>query len=273
MKKNMKRTAAIAGVILLLILFILPMIFALGNGEDSQAWFRASVGAVILIPCFAYLMMLVYRVLDRRTASRPSGEIKNVVFDIGQVLMRFDWEGYLKSYGFPEEKYEKIADAVFRGPVWDQRDRGCLTEPEYVNQMVSLAPEYEKDIREVMRRSGETISLMDYAVTWVKYLKERGYHLYILSNYSEYMRQQTIDRMEFLPYMDGTVFSCDVKLLKPEREIYETLMEQCGIDGKETVFLDDRAENCEGARAAGLHAIQFFSMKQAAKELEKLGVK
>ena len=273
MKNNFKRTAAIVGVILLLALFILPMVFALGKGEDSQAWFRASVGAVIIIPCFAYLMMLVYRVLNRRTAPQPSGEIKNVVFDIGQVLMRFDWEGYLKSYGFSEEKYNKIADAVFRGPVWDQRDKGCLTEAEYVDQMVALAQEYEADIREVMRRSGETISLMDYAVTWVKYLKEKGYHLYILSNYSDYMRQETISKMEFLPYMDDTVFSCDVKMLKPDREIYETLLEQCGIRGKESVFLDDRAENVAGARAAGLHAIQFKNMKQAAADLEKLGVR
>ena len=147
-----------------------------------------------------------------------------------------------------------------------------LAEQYYVDQMVKAAPEYEKDIREVMRRSDETIEKTDYAETWVRYLKDKGYHVYILSNYATDTLERTEDKLTFLKYVDGAVFSCQVKQIKPEPEIYKTLLGRYHLDPEKSVFLDDRAENCEAARKQGIHAIQFKSFKQAAAELEKLGV-
>ena len=76
--------------------------------------------------------------------------------------------------------------------------------------------------------------------------------------------------MPFLENMDGVVFSCEVKEIKPEPEIYKTLLSRFGLKPEESVFLDDRPENCEAARKLGIHAIEFHDLKQAAKELEKL---
>lgn len=139
--------------------------------------------------------------------------------------------------------------------------------------MIKDAPEYADDIREVMRRSGETIERMDYAETWVRYLKDKGYHVYILSNYATYTLEKTEEELTFLKYVDGAVFSCQVKQIKPEPDIYQTLIKRYNLDPQKSVFLDDRKENCEAARKQGIHAIQFESFKQAAAELEKLGVK
>ena len=115
--------------------------------------------------------------------------------------------------------------------------------------------------------------LYDYAETWVKYLKNQGYHLYVLSNYGTYMLERTKKDMPFLKYMDGVVFSCDVQQIKPEVDIYETLLKRYDLKPEKAVFMDDRAINCEGARKAGIRTIQFENLKQAAKELEELGVK
>lgn len=199
--------------------------------------------------------------------------VENIIFDIGKVLMAFEWEKYLESFGFPREKYEKIADATFRSKVWDERDRGLYDEEEYIRQFAELAPEYETEIREVIRRSPETISLYPYAETWVKYLKSQGYHLYILSNYCSYILEHTKSQMKFLKYMDGVVFSCQVKELKPEEGIYRKLLETYSLDPDKCVFLDDRKENCAGAEKLGIHTILFKDFKQATAELEKLGVK
>ena len=108
--------------------------------------------------------------------------------------------------------------------------------------MVKAAPEYEKDIREVMRRSDETIEKTDYAETWVRYLKDKGYHVYILSNYATDTLERTEDKLTFLKYVDGAVFSCQVKQIKPEPEIYKTLLGRYHLDPEKSVFLDDRAE-------------------------------
>ena len=87
------------------------------------------------------------------------------------------------------------------------------------------------------------------------------------------MRDRNKKEMTFLKYMDGTVFSCDVKMLKPEHQIYEKVLEQFSLKAEESVFIDDRPENCQGAREVGIRAIEFKNFKQATEELEKLGVK
>lgn len=271
-KNNLKRAGAILGVVLLLAVFCLPMVFALGKGENAGAWFRASLGAVIILPVVLYAFLLAAKVWGNKR-QKAEGEIENIIFDVGRVLVSFDWETYLKGFGFPEEKYEKIADATFRSNIWNERDRGLLEEEEYVEQMVKEAPEYEKEIREVMEGSYKTISVMDYAETWTKYLRSKGYRLYILSNYGHYMLERNRPDMGFLEEMDGAVFSCEVKQIKPEPEIYHTLMDIYHIEPEKSVFIDDRADNCEAAKKLGIHAVEFKSFKQAAAELEKLGVK
>ncbi|MDO4518843.1 MAG: HAD family phosphatase [Eubacteriales bacterium] len=270
MKKS-KRILALLGAVILLAVFCLPMITAFGSGENANGIFVASIFAVFFVAVMAYLIMLVYRVIDKRKT--PDGPVKNIIFDVGNVLLKYDWESYLAGYHFEQEKYERIADAVFRSKTWVERDRGDLTEQEYVEQMVAADPEDEKEIREIMKNCKGTTSSLDYAATWTAYLKKQGYRLYVLSNYCDYMRNETIKDMTFLKNMDGVVFSCDVHMIKPEAEIYRYVLNTYGLDAKETVFIDDRKENCEGAEKEGIHAIVFTSFKQAAAELEQLGVK
>lgn len=269
--KNFKRAAAIAGAAILLLVFCLPMIFAFGNGEDSQAMFRASIGAAIMVPVLAYIFWMVSRIFGKQKPKER--EIENIIFDVGQVLVTYDWKTYLESFGFPKEKFDKIANATFLSQTWIDRDKGGLSEEEYVEKFVSLAPEYEDDIREVMRRTPECITVRDYSETWVKYLKNQGYHLYVLSNYCLYMLEKNRPQMTFLKYMDGEIFSCNVEDLKPNHSIYRTLLETFGLEAEKCVFLDDRPENCKAAKEVGIRAIQFQNFKQGAAELEKLGIK
>ncbi len=271
--KNFKKYGAILLIVLILLVFCLPMVFVLRGGEDSQALFKGSLAAAIMFPVLIYVFLMFYQMLKKRNpAPQKDRRIENIVFDVGNVLVDFDWKTYLEGYGFPKEKYESIADATFRSSVWTERDRGLYDEETYVAQCVTLAPQYEEEIREVMRRSPETVHSRDYALTWVKYLKSQGYRLYILSNYCHYMLEINRPMMDFLKYMDGIVFSCEVNKLKPDREMFQVLTEEYGLNPKKSVFLDDLETNCEGARKLGFHAICFAGFKQAAEELKKLGV-
>lgn len=275
--KKWKRFAALAAAVLLLIVFCLPMVFALAGirtGEFAEGLFQASFFGALFAAVMGYAIWMVYRLLNKNSRNKEEkGMIKNVIFDVGRVLVAFDWEDYLKEFDYSEEKYKKIAAATFAGSVWPERDRGLYDEEEYIRQFTALAPEYGEDIRKVIKESYKTIRPYPYAETWVKYLKEQGYHLYILSNYSDYMLQKTRDRLTFLKYMDGVVFSCEVKELKPEPEIYKTLLEKYHLEAGESVFVDDMEENCAAARNLGIHAVCFRDFKQAASDLEKMGVK
>ena len=233
----------------------------------------ASLYTVLFVAIMGYVIWMVFRLINKKKNEEDKHMIKNIVFDVGLVLVEFNWQTYLDSFHFEKEKRDKIAKATFQSEVWDERDRGLLEEEDYIRKFQALAPEYADDIRRVIERSTECVVKMDYAETWTKYLKSQGYHLYILSNYSRYMLDRTKKEMPFLKYMDGTVFSCDVKQLKPEADIYQTLLDKFGLKAEECVFIDDRPVNCEGAQKAGIHTICFKSFKQAAAELEALGVK
>ena len=75
--------------------------------------------------------------------------------------------------------------------------------------------------------------------------------------------------LDFLPLLEGGVFSCDVKLIKPQREIYECLAKKFHLNSSECVFLDDIERNIQAARDFGFNAIQFVTFQQAKNDLDK----
>ena len=196
--------------------------------------------------------------------------IKNIIFDVGKVLVEYDPDGMMKKLGFDEETLQTVNQAVFQNELWNESDRGVLSPEELLEAFIANNPAYEKEIRQVIDAVGDTISLMPYTVEWVKGLKERGYHLYILSNYAEYTYEKTSHKMEFLPYMDGVVFSYRCKLIKPEKEIYEYICKTYELKPEESVFLDDRKDNVEAARNMGMHGIVFENYAQGSETLEQL---
>lgn len=196
--------------------------------------------------------------------------IKNIIFDVGNVLVTYDPDSYLKSLGFDEKTVEAVNNAVFRNSLWNESDRGIIPTEELVAGFVANNPAFEAEIRKAYNLAEGTIQSRDYAVGWVKELKERGYRLYILSNYAEGIFEKTRCKMEFLPFMDGAVFSFQCKLIKPEPEIYKYLCDTYDLIPSECVFLDDRPDNVEAARAFGLHALQFSGYDQGSGKLDEL---
>ena len=81
----------------------------------------------------------------------------------------------------------------------------------------------------------------------------RHYHVYYLSNYFEYLMQEAPQVLDFIPYTDGGVFSCHVKITKPDRRIYEILCEKYALDPRECLFIDDSSANCKAAESLGIH--------------------
>lgn len=196
--------------------------------------------------------------------------IKNIIFDVGNVLVEYNPDGLMRRLGFDEETLQAVNQAVFQNELWNESDRGVISPEELLEAFIANNPAYEKEIRQVIDAVGDTISLMPYTVEWVKGLKERGYHLYILSNYAEYTYEKTSHKMEFLPYMDGVVFSYRCKLIKPEKEIYEYICETYGLKPEESVFLDDREDNVQAARNMGMNGIVFENYAQGSETLEQL---
>ncbi len=196
--------------------------------------------------------------------------IRNIIFDVGKVLVSYEPDAYMDRLGLNEAQKKRINEAMFENKLWDDSDQGLKAPEEFLQAFIANAPELEQEIRLIHATVGKTVGLMPYALEWVQDLKARGYHLYILSNYSENMMNQTRSMLKFLPFMDGEVFSYTIKMLKPDPAIYQYLCEKYQLDPKECVFIDDRAVNIEAARREGIRGILFQNYAQAGNELDAI---
>ncbi len=181
----------------------------------------------------------------------------NVIFDLGNVLVGYDWAGYLRTFGYTEEIYERIADAVFRNEDWLEGDIGRISTGEWLGLFIENAPDLEPQIREVFAGFEGTIVPLSYTEEWLAYFRSLGYRLYYLSNYSRELHQKTRDKLSFINSFDGGIFSYEVKCVKPQEEIYRTLLKRYQIDPHESVFYDDRPENVETAIQLGIKGVVF----------------
>ena len=183
--------------------------------------------------------------------------ITTIIFDIGRVLNGYGWEKYLRSV-VPEQKaYESVERAVFLNPVWEEHDLGLLTEEEEIQDFVAAAPEYEKEIRAVYENLGECTWSLDYAVPWVRELKEKGYGIYLCSNASLRMLSCYRQVIPAIELFDGVLFSAEVKCLKPQKEIYMHFYRRFNLKPEECFFIDDLPGNIEGARQTGMDGYCF----------------
>ena len=199
--------------------------------------------------------------------------IKNIIFDIGNVLAGFTWQEFYAGFGYDEEMIEKLANATVKSPEWNEMDRGVWSYEEIIEAFIKNDPSIEKEIRHSLADLSNIVVKREYAIPWIKSLREAGYSCYYLSNFSEKAHEGCADALRFLEYMDGGILSYKDKVIKPDTAIYQLLLDRYGLNAEECVFMDDTEKNLPPARALGIQTILFKSREQAVEELKKLGVK
>ena len=188
--------------------------------------------------------------------------IDTVIFDIGNVLMGFNWNGYIRTL-YEEELAKEVSEAIFLSGYWSEFDRGVMSDDEILGHMIEGAPHLEKEIRTSIAGVAGCMSKYDYAVPWVKSVRNAGYKTLYLSNYSEFTFRAKFEVLSFLPYMDGGVFSCNVHQIKPDLAIYQTITDIHALEPGNCLFIDDTKENVDAAVEFGMHSIQFIDYEQS----------
>ncbi len=184
-------------------------------------------------------------------------KIRNVVFDMGNVLMRFDGPYFAAQFTDNEADAAALHRALFGSPTWALLDSGTVS--------------YDTMLRVARAHLDERLwpNLDACFAGWAAYstpieetnvlaaeLKRAGYGIYLLSNAGTRIHDQ-LNHMPAWELMDGAVVSGQERLMKPDPAIYQLLCERYGLDPAECLFVDDNADNCEGARLAGMRAVQF----------------
>lgn len=199
--------------------------------------------------------------------------IRNIIFDIGNVLAAWRWKEYYEELNYSPEITNRLARATVLSPLWEEFDRGEMDEEVLLGKFIENDPELAEEIRGVRDNIRDMLGRYDYAIPWLEDLKSKGYKVYYLSNFSRIAHQRCLHALDFLPLMDGGILSYQEKLIKPEPAIYRLLLERYGLEAGECVFLDDTPKNIEEAVRQGMVGIIFRDQAQAIGELRELGVK
>ena len=196
--------------------------------------------------------------------------IRNIVFDIGNVLVDFGWKGFFDKFDLTDEQFERLAKATVYSPTWNEMDRGALTEEELLEKFIENDPEMEDVLRKVYVDFNGLLVQFDYAKQWIKELGDRGYKVYCLSNMSHKSVRENADALDFIAMLDGSVLSCHVKLCKPDRAIYDLLFKRYQLIPEECVFIDDLERNVKAAEDCGMKGILFTTKEDTEKRLNEM---
>ena len=192
--------------------------------------------------------------------------IKNIIFDMGNVLLRFDPEVSLQAYLDNDADRAIIRKELFEAPEWLMADEGKITNAERYEPVSKRVPEY---LHEVLHRFVDNwhicLTPIAGAKEFIDYCKEKGYHLYVLSNADDTFHNY-FPKAYPLSLFEGITVSSDVKMIKPHRCIYEYFLSHHGLNADECLFIDDRAENIEGAKELGIHGFVFCNNYDRLKE-------
>lgn len=198
---------------------------------------------------------------DRAYDTMPWHKVDAVVFDIGNILIRFAPDDFLDQL-FPEDAKlrREMLERVYHGPQWKEFDRGTMTYEEGCAQIAAQYGGREEDYMRALTGWIELKTPLEEGWRAAQRCKRAGKRLYLLSNYPqrgyERLREKFADRFAIF---DGDVVSCYVHQMKPEKEIYQTLIERYALDPARTLFIDDMEENIAGAMKMG---IQGFHMHE-----------
>ena len=201
--------------------------------------------------------------------------IKNIIFDMGSVLIRFDRERFLDRHAgdcTPEERTLLLRE-IYLSREWIMQDRGTLIPEQTTRIICGRVPEHlHGAVEGLVCRWYEDIISVEGMSELVRELKEKGYRIFLLSNAAKDMP----DYWEKIPgseYFDDICVSAFEGMIKPQPEIYERAIAKFGVDPAECVFIDDVPANIEAACNAGMQGIVFHDdPEELRQKLGQMGV-
>ena len=193
--------------------------------------------------------------------------IRNIIFDFGAVLVDWDPHHLYIPYFGDAQRAEWFLTEICPYSWNTQADAGRTTQ-EITEERVALFPEWEKEIRMYY---GRWIEMMGGQIpgmeALVRELKERGYDVYGLTNWSRETFPLVRDRYPVFGLLDGYIVSGEERIVKPDPAFYQLLLDRYGLKAEECLFIDDNPRNAAGGECLGIRGLVFHDAEQLRAEL------
>lgn len=199
-------------------------------------------------------------------------KIKNVVFDVGNVLVRWVPQDVVSAL-FPQEKSpQDLTAKIFKSPLWYDLNLGKLTEKEALKMYSQQLAIPELKIEELMIAIKESLVPLEGSFELLDELYAKGIPLYSITDNVNEIVAFLKARYNFFNKFLGVVISSELGVLKPSPLIYKHLIDSYHLIPEETVFIDDLLRNVQGAQDVGFHGIHFTNAAQCRQELRKFSI-
>lgn len=198
--------------------------------------------------------------------------LKNLVFDMGNVLIEWNSEKILKAITEDIHLQDLLKKEVFETGLWVETDEGVKTREEVIEIVTGkLGEDYRNEITQLLRYWYKYVDVFTKVQDRIIELSKSGYSIYILSNTA--FTFYDLVKEGYLPATSvakGMVLSCEEKVLKPDEKIYNILLERYNLDPHDTMFFDDLPENIWGAARCGINGFVVENESELLTYLDKL---
>ena len=198
--------------------------------------------------------------------------IRNIVFDLGNVLLKFKPKEFLRNYTDDREKIERFVKRVTGSQKWLLLDQGLLSVSEVEDHLKNKYPEDKNLLDSFFENWMDMLTPIEKNVELLYLLKDKGYRIYALSNFIKEAFHYVVNKYEFFTIFDGMVISYREKVIKPQREIFEILLERYELVAEKCLFIDDTRSYIDVAEALGFHVIHYGEGVDLKEELTKFKI-
>ncbi|MFO7619844.1 MAG: HAD family phosphatase [Bacteroidales bacterium] len=185
-------------------------------------------------------------------------KIKNIIFDLGNVLISFNPEEYLIKKDYSRHIRETIMNDIFLSQEWKSLDNGDITTPEAIDSIALKSSLTRDEINVVFNFRSDIMFPLDQNARLLPGLKKQGFKLFYLSNFPLDTFEEISNGYFFFRHFDGGVISSEAKLTKPDLRIYELLLRQYSLRASESLFIDDLEVNVKAAISVGMNGLTTF---------------
>jgi len=181
----------------------------------------------------------------------------NFIFDIGNVLVRFEPLKSLEEL-FPDKLLaKKLYSTIFLSPEWELLDNGYISHAEATATFCKREPDLAPTITEFMKNVCDIFTPLTETIELLPEIKNNSHNLYYLSNMHSEIKDYLLKRDKHFSLFDGGIFSCDINIIKPSAEIYQRILDDYQLIPSECVFFDDVQVNVDAAQKAGINGVLF----------------
>ncbi len=195
--------------------------------------------------------------------------VKNIIFDLGNVIFEWNEDKIVTSFSNNKEEQEILKKIIFKSDEWVKLDDGSMSYQEAMNAFKEKLPVNLKGkVEEIMSTWHKKMPINQEVCDLIKKLKENNYKIYVLSN-THITVYEYIKSLEIGKYFDGFVISAIEKMMKPNKEIYYRLFEKFELVPQECFFIDDSEKNILASKQCGMEG-HIFDVKSFEKLIEEL---